>query len=460
MSRPVLVLLTLALALGLYLWLVEMPADRKRLQTETESAQLVTFKDSDVRGFTVHSATGDIELTRSIDPPDGWIITKPRAMEADRQAVEGFLRTLVLAKVSRVVDDSGKDLAAYGLASPALSVSLRLGSGNQTIQFGDSGPLSSTLYAQRNGEPKVLLTSVSGRDILTKGLQDLRRKRVLEFDRVRVTRLKIENPEETVVLYKEGRGEKGTWIIKAPVETTADQPEVRSLLFGLEDLKAQAFIDDPQERRAQKSELKVPTATITVHEDVQAGQAADTDRTIRLFLSPKNAMTAYAETSSQEPLYLVPVAAAKDLAKNLFTLRNKQLIAAEPEQIKTLVIKKDGEEYSLTHEGNDWLIDGNPGAKADAGRINMFVSRAIHVQAERVVTDKPGDLKSYGLSSPVAELTAADSQGKVLGSLAVGRQENHLAFARGSAMSGIFQIRPDILQEIPKKSNLIKLATP
>ena len=290
MSRPVLVLLTLALALGLYLWLVEMPADRKRLQTETESAQLVTFKDSDVRGFTVHAATGDIELARNIDPPDGWIITKPKAMEADRQAVEGFLRTLVLAKVSRVVDDSGKDLAAYGLATPALSVSLRLGSGNQTIQFGDSGPLSSTLYAQRNGEPKVLLTSVSGRDILTKGLQDFRRKRVLEFDRLRVTRLKIENPAETVVLYKEGRGEKGTWIIKTPVETTADQPEVRSLLFGLEDLKAQAFIDDP-ERRTQKEKLKAPIATITVHEEGQP-QASDSDHIIRLFVSSENSTTA------------------------------------------------------------------------------------------------------------------------------------------------------------------------
>jgi hypothetical protein len=456
MSRPVLVLLTLALGLGLYLWLVEMPADRKRLQSEAESAQLVNFKDTDVRGITVRSATGDIELTRNTDPPDGWTITKPRAMEADRQAVEDFLRTLVLAKVSRVVDDSGKDLAAYGLVTPALSVSLRLASGNQSVQFGDSGPLSSTLYAQRNGEPKVLLTSVSGRDILTKGLQDFRRKRVLEFDRVRVTRLKVENPEETVVLYKEGRGEKGTWTIKAPVETTADQPEVKSLLFGLEDLKAQAFIDDP-ERRIKKEKLKAPIATITVHEEGQP-KASDSDHIIRLFVSSENSTTAYAETSAKEPIYLVPAAAAKDLAKTLFALRNKQLIAAEPEQVKTLVIKKDGDEYSLTHEGNDWLIDGNPGAKADAGRINMFVTRAIRLQAERVVTDKPGDSKSYGLSPPVAELTAADGQGKVLGSLAVGRQENHLAFARGSAMPGVFQIRPDILQEIPKKTDLIKLA--
>ena len=124
------------------------------------------------------------------------------------------------------------------------------------------------------------------------------------------------------------------------------------------------------------------------------------------------------------------------------------------------MIKKDGEEYSLTHEGSDWLIDGDPGKKADAGRINMFLSRLLRLQAERIVMDKPQALKAYGLAFPVAEVTVADPLGKVLGRLAVGRQENHLAFAQGSAISGIFQIRPDILREIPGKSDLTRSPAP
>src|SRR5436853_7683011 len=112
MSRSVLVLFILALGLGLYLWLVEIPMERKRAHIETESKQLVNFKDSDVRSFTLHSATGDLEVSRSVgDRPDAWTITQPKTMAADRQAVEQFLRTLILAKVSRIVDDSGKDLS-------------------------------------------------------------------------------------------------------------------------------------------------------------------------------------------------------------------------------------------------------------------------------------------------------------------------------------------------------------
>jgi Domain of unknown function (DUF4340) len=189
MSRSVLVLFILALGLGLYLWLVEMPMERKRAHIETESKQLVNFKDSDVQSFTLHSATGDLEVSRSGgDRPGAWTITQPRTMEADRQAVEQFLRTLILAKVSRIVDDSGTDLSAYGLAVPSMSVSMRLPSGNQTLLFGDAGPLSSSLYAKREGDSRILLTSLSTREILAKGLQDFRRKRVLEFDPARVTR--------------------------------------------------------------------------------------------------------------------------------------------------------------------------------------------------------------------------------------------------------------------------------
>ena len=77
MSRSVLVLFILALGLGLYLWLVEMPMERKRAHIETESKQLVSFKDSAVQSFTLHSATGDLEVSRSGgDRPGAWC---PRA---------------------------------------------------------------------------------------------------------------------------------------------------------------------------------------------------------------------------------------------------------------------------------------------------------------------------------------------------------------------------------------------
>jgi hypothetical protein len=446
MSRGTLILLAAALGLGLFVWLVEIPSEQKRVESETAEKKLVDFKESDVQAVTLHSPAGDIEVAR--DSAGTWVILKPRKLTADQQAVEELLRTLQLAKISRVVDESGTDLQSYGLASPSLTISVRLVSGTQTLRLGDPGPLSSSLYVLRENSPKVLLTTLSGRDLLSKSVQDFRRKRVVQFDRDRVTRLKVTTSGKPVVLYREGQGEKSVWTIKSPVETAADQPEVRSLLFALEDLKALSFLDDPKDRQAKLAALGKPFAAFLIHE-------GDTEGALTLYQDPRDKTAAYAAASGQDALVRIAPAAARDLTKGLFALRNKQLIAGEPDRVKTLVIKKDGQEYSLTHEGSDWLVDGDPGAKADAARLNMFVTRVVRLQAERIVTDKPSDLKPYGLTAPAAELIAADAQGKLLGRIALGRQQEGLAYALGSAMPGVFQVRPDILNEIPKKAELL-----
>lgn len=445
MSRGMLVLLAAALGLGLFVWLVEIPREHTRVESETAEKKLVDFKERDVQAVTLHSPAGDIEVAR--DSAGTWVILKPAKLAADQQAVEEFLRPFQLAKISRVVDESGTDLQSYGLAFPTLTVSVRLASGTQTLRLGDPGPLSSSLYVVREGSPKVLLTTLSGRDILSKSVQDFRRKRVLQFDRDRITRLKVTTSGEPVALNKEGQGEKSVWTITAPVKTAADQPEVRSLLFGLEDLKALSFLDDPKDRHAKLATLGKPSATFLLHE-------GDTDHELILYQDPQDKTAAYA-AAGQDALVRIAPAAARDLTKNLFALRNKQLIAAEPDNVKTLVIKKDGQEYSLTHEGSDWLVDGDPDAKGDAARINMFVTRVVRLQAERIVTDKPSDLNPYGLTAPAAELIAADARGKLLGRISVGKQQEGLAYALGSAMPGVFQIRPDILREIPKKTELL-----
>jgi hypothetical protein len=451
MSRAVLILLIVALGLGIFLWWVEMPAQQQRIEQETAAKRLIDFNVDDVQGLKLHSQAGDVDVSRAPnDGQDSWIITAPKALEADPRAVNDLLRTLSLAKVSRVVDEAGTDLSTYGLATPAMSVTIRLESGSQTILFGDAGPLSASVYAKRESEPKILLTSIGSRDILTRGLQDFRRKRVVRFDRDRVTRLKVVTPHDTVVLYKHGQGEKAQWTIKTPIETPADQPEVRSLLFGLEDLKAQAFIDDAREHQKKKAELKHPAVTITLHEEAKDQQAVD--RTVALYTNPQHTLSAYAETTAEEPLYVVPGVSAKDLAKSFFSLRMKQLIAAEPGQVKTLRVKKDGEEYSLTHEGKEWSIDNS---RADSTRIISFLNRVIHLQAERPVADRPKNLKAYGLDMPAATVTAIDDHGNTLGRLAIGRIEENLAYAEGSAMPGVVQIRPDILREIPKKTELL-----
>jgi len=85
----------------------------------------------------------------------------------------------------------------------------------------------------------------------------------------------------------------------------------------------------------------------------------------------------------------------------------------------------------------------------------MLVTRVVRLQAERIATENPADLKRYGLATPAAELIAAGEQGKLLGRITFESKNKAWRMQWGPPWAGVFQVRPDILQDIPKKEDLL-----
>jgi hypothetical protein len=76
----------------------------------------------------------------------------------------------------------------------------------------------------------------------------------------------------------------------------------------------------------------------------------------------------------------------------------------------------------------------------------------VNVPAEERVVKQPGPLAPYGLVNPAAEFIATGKDGKLLGKLLIGDQANGLAFAMGHRLPGVYQIRADLLKQIPASS--------
>ena len=66
-----------------------------------------------------------------------------------------------------------------------------------------------------------------------------------------------------------------------------------------------------------------------------------------------------------------------------------------------------------------------------------------------------GPLAPYGLVTPAAEFIATGRDGKIAGKLSIGSHANGLAYAMGQRIPGIFQIRADLLTQIPAKKDLL-----
>jgi hypothetical protein len=437
-------------ALGLYVYYVELPAQRSEETQEKESQRLLTMDESDIAGLTVKTEAGEVALQQGRD--QNWRIVAPIQTEADKRQVQGLIRALVTGRVKRVVEEQGGSLEAFGLSRPSTEISLSAGSQTERLAIGDSGPLSSTLYVLRGSDKKVLLTDLAPKDFVNKSLLAFRRKEVLQFNYNDVERLRLTYPQTEIVLYSQDQKPKRKWKIRYPVEGEADRTEVQALIFRLEDLKALSIIDPGPQRDALAKTLTKPKVKITVH-------AGGVDQTVKIYQPDAASGEAYAETAPDAPLYKVSPTTIKDLTKELFTLQDKRLLGAESPDIALLSVKTRDRSYVLVRQHDEWVLEEKPTEKVSQDIADLFVSRVVNLPAEERVLKQPAALAPYGLSAPAAEFVATAKDGKTIGKLTLGNQVGSLVYAMGARLPGIYQVRADLLTQVPSVESLLKAAS-
>lgn len=376
------------------------------------------------------------------------MMTVPLSTEADQREVQNLIRALVTGNVTRVVEDHPTNLTPFGLDNPVTTITVAAGAARETFSIGDSGPLSSTLYVLRESDRKVLLTNLAPKDFVNKTLMTFRRKDLLHVSQGDVDRIRLTYSTTEIVLYQGQEKPKSKWKLRYPIEGEADQTEVRALLFRLEDLKALGIIDPGPERDALAKTLTVPKVKVAIH-------TADGDQTVKLYQPDQASGEAFAESSPEGPLYRINPAAIRDLTKELFTFQDKRLLGIDYTDIAMLSIKTPTEQYVLINQQNEWVLEDQPTEKLDQQATDLFVSRVANVPAEERVIKQAGPLSPYGLVTPAAEFIATGRDGKLAGKLSIGSHADGLAYAMGQRIQGIFQIRADLLTQIPAKKDLL-----
>jgi hypothetical protein len=446
-------LVTIAMAvllagLGGYVYWVELPTERAKTETEATEKKLLPFTERVITGVTVHSESGDIVLVSK----DGvWQIAAPLQTLADGRVVQSMLRSLALGKITRVVEEQATALGPFGLDKPSMTLTLTADSQHETVSIGDSGPISSTLYAMRASDKKVLLTDLSTKDFLNKTLLSFRKKEVLPVDSNQAERIRLTYPKTEIVLYRtDDKDHKRKWSIRYPIEASADQPEVRTLLMKLDDLKALAFIDPGPQRDEHMKKLTKPDVRIMVY-------AGGVDHTVKLYQPDPASGEAFAVTTPEAPIYRINPVMVKDLTKELFTLQDKRLLGMDSEDVAMLEVKTREDHYTLIRQNNTWVLEDAPHKTLDQEKVALFVSRVFDIPAEVRIVKQAGPLAPYGLTSPTAEFTATGKDGKATGRLVLGTRTGGLAYAMGRGLPGIFQVRSDLLTQIPPKQDLEKV---
>lgn len=431
--------------LAAYVYFLELPGERTKAQEEAQRAKLLPFDEKAITSLALQSLSGDMAFARQQD--HGWTITAPIHTQADSRKVEAFIRALALGTISRVVKEKATDLTPFGLKEPSVVVTVTADSQSETLSLGDSGPITSTLYALRGSDRKVLLTDLRPTDFLNKTLTTFRKKEVLDFEAPQVERLRLTYPQREFVFYRVTDNGKAKWRIRSPIEADADQTEVNGLLFKLQNLKAMDFVDDEASSLAVRKTFSKPKATVTLH-------IGGTDQVVRLFQPRPDSGEAFAVTAPEATLYRINPLAINELTKDLFAIRDKRLLGIDPDQLAVLKVKAREVEYVLVNQHNQWVLQDQPDARLNVETVNLFVSRVAGLPAELQVLKRAGPRAPYGLASPTAEFTATDKEGNTA-RLALGDRVSGLVYAKGHALPGLYQARSDILDQIPSKNDLL-----
>lgn len=450
MSRYHSTVLMLVILAGLsgYLYLVEFPAKQQEEKQEIEQKQLLPFPETAITELSITTAQGLIKFKQ--DAPGKWSIISPLQTDADTREVQALIRALVTGTVTRTLDTPSSTLASFGLEEPVTTLTIRAGGQQETISIGDSGPLSNTLYVLRASDQRVLLTTLAPKDFINKSLMTFRRKELLRFTQNDVERVRLTYPTTEIVIANMAKDQpRPSWKITYPVETEADQNEVRSLMFRLEDLKALSIIDPGPERDTIGTTLTTQKVKITLY-------TAGGDQSVRLYQPDPQSGEAIAQTTPEGPLYRINPVLIKDLTRDLFNLQDKRLLGLNSTDVAMLSVKTRGQQYVLIHQNGAWVLEDQPMMKVAQEAADLFVSRVANLPAEERVLKQSSPLAPYGLLAPSAEFIATGKDGKTVGKLTLGNRAGDLLYATGQRLHGVFQVRPDLLTQIPSKTDLLK----
>jgi hypothetical protein len=425
----------LAAALGAYLYFFELP----KAEREASKTKLLDVGADAVTGLTLVFPDREIELEKQ----DGhWLLIRPAAAPADDTAVGAMIGSLTGSDVQKTLDELPANLADFGLDKPDPLV--RVVAGDRTLpelKFGRTTSVGGKAYVRRGDEGKVLLVASSTRLGLDKKVEDLRDKRLLDFQDDAVTKVTITRGESVVTL---ARKEKDVWTVD-PGAYPADLTEVRSYLSSLRSTRATGFPDDAPASLATYG-LDVPRLRVSVY---TGGDAPAQELLIGKEFTDKDQKRSYAKRGDRPGVVTVGEWTLRSLDKTPGQLRDKTVLGFDAAVVGTLALERpDGRGFTATRgEGAAWTLEG--GGTTRSAVLQRYVDDVRDLRGSDVAAEPAIDLARFGLDAPALRVTVSDRNGTVLGTLLVAKKDAKY-YAMRAGGSTVFETRDYMYTRLDK----------
>ncbi|MCX7974853.1 MAG: DUF4340 domain-containing protein [Candidatus Aminicenantes bacterium] len=433
-------LILLIIFIGLLAFVIFfMPKKEK----EGPAEKLTELPSSDVVRIVLKKEDGTFEFKK--DDKGEWWIASPLEAKADNYEVNRLAEEIASLRIERIVEKEGKDPAKYEI--PKKEISFWIKDKNEPIKIliGMENPLDNTLFAQKEGDLRIVLLSSYFRTMLDKKLIDFRQKDIFKFETsdVKAIKLKAKDIEWSAQKKEE------EWFLEKPVNALAKKYRVEDVLNTLSNMRAKEFIVESKEA----SDLE--RYGLNKAEYVVGLNLPSKNQEIIFYLQKKDDKV-YATTSTSTKIISVEDYVLNDLEKKVEDLREKQVASFYTWEANRVEIKKGELTIAASKEkDNKWQVTGER-AEADSSKIESFIRKMESLEATEFI-DQPGQLKDYGLDPPEIKVTiwvkGSDDKEKEYSYL-IGREnpEKKQVIIKNPRLSYLFVVDSSFLTEIPKQA--------
>ncbi len=397
------VLLLVAAALAAFVYVYEVRGGEERRDAEQAAKRIFPgIAATDVSWIEL--TTTDGQAARAERQDGAWRVVSPVAFPGDGVNLDGIAAGLA-DLVSETQIESPQAPEIYGIGASGRVVRFGAAGAEHELRIGKKAPVGSTTYVVSRAQPERVVTIPTYRATnLERSLDDLRDRRVLDFDRSSIHTVEARWPGGHV---RAERGDGG-WILVEPPSGRADDATLDTLLSNLSYLRADSFEDSPPPD--ERAGLVEPAFAATLATRPGEGGAAPTE--FRVAFGAESGGKRLVR-GMQPSLYRVPAQRMEDLPRTVTAYRFKEVASFSATDAKTVEITLRGDsaaalEEKLVHDDSGWK--GEPEA-IEPGKAARLVAELAHLRAADIVDEDAGEdeLARLGLVPPRASLRVLGS---------------------------------------------------
>jgi hypothetical protein len=417
--------------------------DISKKPDEFRDKKLSDLTLSQITKAVIKTQAGEIETERK---NDHWSLVRPLKARGDDAKVGDVVSQAISARVDSFVADTSK-LAEYGLDQPRGTITLMV-EGQQQPQVLSIGGSpkddkdKEKVYAKLSSRDAVVLLPKSVANLLDTKPNDLRDKKLAQFNNDLVDRITIEPAgKEKLVFARDGAK---NWVRKTDKDEAINASVVTRLLDELAAATVTNFVADVA-TELPKYGLDQPAIKVTLSafsSENTAETKAGEKPIIAVLLGKVEQENVYAKTDDEPFVLATPKALLDAIPTDPVQLQPLEIFNYKSDDIVSFEVSREGQPTLAVERDKDksWkLAKGDD--KLSTINVQSLVNTLSSLRAVRWVgATKP----EHGFDKPVATVsfkTASNATGKLtIG----GENPDKMRFAKADGVNGTFLIaNPD-----------------